>query len=254
MNGRGALRCQCRLGVNVSLVATVLKLLTGFRSAHMEEEMADAAPNIDWLDRYLGVSTGTIGHLTTEGFLDWDIVPLFRPLRFVGRAMPVSCQPTDNAPLGEAVAAATPGTVLVVARHGDRRHAPFGGLMARMAVGKGVAGVVIDGAATDLREIVELGLPVFARNLSALTTRRQNLPGTVGEPVVCGGVLVRKGDIVLGDDDGVVVVPAEAAEELLRRAYRFEEWEHEMRSGLMAGMSPADARARADAAVDRSVY
>jgi 4-hydroxy-4-methyl-2-oxoglutarate aldolase len=72
--------------------------------------------------------------------------------------------------------------------------------------------------------------------------------------VVCGGVLVRKGDIVLGDDDGLVVVPAEGAEELLRRAYRFEEWEHEMRSGLIAGLAPADARARADAAVDRSVY
>ncbi|MCC6311848.1 MAG: RraA family protein [Trueperaceae bacterium] len=215
--------------------------------------MSDAA-NQDWLDRYLGVSTGTVGHLTTTGFLDWEIAPLFRPLRFVGRAMPVSCQPTDNAPLGEAVAAATPGMVLVVARQGDRRHAPFGGLMARMAAAKGVVGVVIDGAATDLREIVELQLPVFARNLSALTTRRQNLPGTVGEPVVCGGVLVRHGDIVLGDDDGVVVVPAEEAEPLLRRAYRFEEWEHVMRAGLVAGLSPAEARARADAEVDRSLY
>ncbi len=216
--------------------------------------MADSGPNPDWIERYLGVSTGTIGHLTTDGFLDWGIEPLFRPLRCVGRALPVACQPTDNGPLAEAVAAAAPGTVLVVARHGDRRHAPFGGLMARIARGKGVAGVVIDGAATDVREIVELGLPVFARNLSALTTRRLNLAGSVGEPVMCGGVLVRAGDIVLGDDDGVVVVPFEGAELLLRRAYRFEEWEHVMRSGLIAGLSPAEALARAEAEVDRNVY
>ncbi len=215
--------------------------------------MSDAV-NHDWLDKYLGVSTGTVGHLTSDGFMDWEIAPLFRPIRFVGRAVTVSCQPTDNAPLAEAVSGAAPGSVLVVARHGDRRHAPFGGLMARMAAAKGVVGVVIDGAATDSREIVELRLPVFARNLSALTTRRQNLPGTVDEPVVCGGVLVRQGDVVMGDDDGLVVLPAHTAEEMLRRAYRFEEWEHVMRSGLVAGLSPAEARARADAEVDRSVY
>lgn len=216
--------------------------------------MTDAPTPTDWLDRYRGVSTGTIGHLTESGFMDWEVAPLFRPLRAVGRALPVSCQPTDNAPLGEAVAAATPGTVIVVARHGDRRRAPFGGLLARMAAAKGVAGVVIDGAATDVREIKEIGLPVFARNLSALTTRRLNLAGSVGEPVVCGGVRVSAGDIVLADDDGVVVVPAAEAEVLLRRAYRFEEWEHVMRAGLVAGLAPSVARARADAEVDRSVY
>lgn len=216
--------------------------------------MSDAAPPTDWLTRYLGVSTGTVGHLTTEGFMDWEIAPLFRPVRVVGRALTVACRPTDNAPLAEAVAAAEPGAVLVVARDGDRRHAPFGGLMARIAAARGVAGVVIDGAATDLREIVELRLPVFARNLSALTTRRLGLPGSVGEPVDCGGVAVRTGDVVLGDDDGVVVIPEADAEPLLRRAYRFEEWEAVMRAGLVAGLPPAEARARADAEVDRSVY
>src|SRR5690606_11457685 len=163
---------------------------------------SDAGPD-DWLEPYRGLSSGTLGHLSTEGFLDWEIQPLFRPLRMVGVALTVACQPTDNAPLAEAMSGAEPGTGLLVARHGDRRHAPFGGLMARIATGRGLAGTVIDGAATDLREIVELQYPVFARNLSALTTRRQNLPGSVGEPVVCGGVLVRSGDVVIGDDDGV---------------------------------------------------
>lgn len=207
-----------------------------------------------FLERHSHINAGTIGHLTTEGFLDRDIRPVGSAVRFVGRALTVSCQPTDNTPLTEAFARADSETVLIVHRHGDRNYAPFGGLLARIAAARGIRGVVIDGAATDSAEIEEVGLPVFARNLSALTTRRLNLPGTVGEPVVCAGVHVCSGDIVLADNDGVVVIPAARAEPLLRQARRFEEWEEVMRAGLIAGLSPAEARERADAAVDRSVY
>lgn len=202
-----------------------------------------------WLARYRDVSSGTLGHMGSDGFLDWEIQPLFRPVRIIGTALTVACQPTDNAPLAEAAAAAVPGTVLMVARHGDRRHAPWGGLMSRSAVQRGLTGIVIDGAATDWREIVELGFPVFARNLSALTTRRQGLPGGIGEPVVVGGTLVRSGDVVIGDDDGVVVIPAERAEVTLERALLFERREHHLREGLKAGLSVAAARERAEAAM-----
>lgn len=207
------------------------------------------SPLPDWLEPYRGVTSGTLGHLGSDGFLDWEIQALFRPVSMIGTALTVACQPTDNGPLAEASAGAAPGTVLVVARHGDRRHAPWGGLMSRSAANRGLAGAVIDGAATDRREIVELGFPVFARNLSALTTRRQGLPGTIGEPVVVGGVRVRTGDVVIGDDDGVVVIPAERAAEALASALRFEVREHHMREGLKAGLSVAAARERADAAM-----
>lgn len=207
------------------------------------------APASNWLDPYRGLSSGTLGHLGSEGFLDWEIQALYRPVRMIGTALTVACQPTDNAPLAEASAGAAPGTVLVVARYGDRRHAPWGGLMSRSAANRGLAGAVIDGAATDWREIVELQFPVFARNLSALTTRRLNLPGTIGEPVTVGGVLVRTGDVVIGDDDGVVVIPAERAEEALESALRFERREHHMREGLKAGLPVQEARKRADEAM-----
>jgi len=210
---------------------------------------APTTPLPAWLEPFRHVASGTLGHLGADGFLDWEIQPLFRPVSMIGTALPVACQPTDNAPLAEASAGAEPGTVLVVARHGDRRHAPWGGLMSRSAARRGLAGAVIDGAATDWRETVELRFPVFARNLSALTTRRQNLPGSVGEPVTVGGVLVRTGDVVIGDDDGVVVIPAERAEEALASALRFERREHHLREGLKAGLTVAEARARADAAM-----
>lgn len=202
-----------------------------------------------WLEPYRGVTAGTLGHLGSEGFLDWEIQALFRPVSMIGVALTVSCPPSDNTALGDAAASAEPGTVLVVARDGDRRHAPWGGLMSRNASNRGLAGIVIDGAATDWREVVELRFPVFARNLSALTTRRANLPGTVGEPVVVGGVEVHTGDVVVGDDDGVVVIPAARAVASLEAAARFERREHHMREGLKAGLSVADARARAEAAM-----
>lgn len=202
-----------------------------------------------WLERYRGITAGTLGHLGAEGFLDWEIQALFRPVHMIGVALTVSCRPTDNAPLAEASAGAAPGTVLMVARDGDRRHAPWGGLMSRSAANRGLAGAVIDGAATDWRETAELRFPVFARNLSALTTRRLDLPGSVGEPVTVGGVFVRTGDVVIGDDDGVVVIAVERAEEALESALRFERREHHLREGLKAGLSIAEARRRAEETV-----
>lgn len=201
------------------------------------------------LQRYSGMTSGTIGHFGTEGFLDWAIQPIFRPVSMVGFALPVACAPTDNTPLAEAMERAEPGTVLVVHRFGDQRYAPWGGLMSLRAAKQGLAGIVIDGAATDAREIRDLGFPVFARNLSALTTRREQRPGTIGVPVDVGGVSVGEGDVVLGDDDGVVVLPHERAREMLEEGLRFERREAFMRKAFEEGLSPREARAYADARI-----
>lgn len=197
------------------------------------------------LERYAGVSAGTIGHFRTEGFMDVEIQSLVKPVRVLGRALTVSCQPTDNAPVGEAVSRAKAGDILVIDRQGDRRHACWGGILSQAAQLAGLAAVVIDGAATDWREITELRFPVFSRNLSALTTRRLELPGSVGEPIICGGVRVRTGDVVLGDDDGVVVIPAEEAASVLDETLRREAREERMRRFLNEGLPLAEARRRA---------
>lgn len=197
------------------------------------------------LERFPSVSAGTLGHFRTDGFMDVAIQSLFRPVRVLGRALPVSCQPTDNAPVSEALSGAKEGDILVIDRQGDRRHACWGGMLSRAAQAQGLAAVVIDGAATDWREITELRFPVFCRNLSALTTRRLGLEGSVGSPVTCGGVPVRAGDVVLGDDDGVVVVPHEIASDVLEQALIREAREERMRRFLVEGMTLAEARARA---------
>ncbi len=190
------------------------------------------------------VSTGTLGHLLANGFMDWEIQPLYRPVKLVGQAVTVSCAPTDNSILVEAIERCRPGDVLVLHRHDDRRHAAWGGILSLAAQRAGVAGIVIDGAATDWAEITEMRFPVFCRNLSALTTRKQDLGGTVGSPVPCGGVTVRSGDVILGDEDGVVVIPQAEVTEAVRRGQEKERSEARMRGALLEGRSLREARGR----------
>jgi len=198
--------------------------------------------NRNALTEFAGAATSTVGHLTTEGFLHWEIQPVFRPVRVLGLAFTVSCGPADNSALVQAIEEASPGDVLVIHRHGDRRRAPLGGILALAAQQRGLQGAVIDGAVTDWREITELGFPVFARNLSALTTRRSNPEGDIGSPVSCGGVVVRAGDVILGDEDGVVCIPPQKAEELLRQALRKQQKEERMKAALYNGKTLAEAQ------------
>lgn len=117
------------------------------------------------------------------------------------------------------VLALQPGDVLVVDMSGDRRHAPVGAVTAAAAQAQGAAAVVVDGMATDVLELRGTGLPVFARGTTCLTTKRVYGSGSaVNVPVQCGGVTVNPGDLVLGDDNGVVVLSPEAADQVLQQA------------------------------------
>jgi regulator of RNase E activity RraA len=181
------------------------------------------------------IATSTLGHFIDEGFLDPQIRPVFRPVKLAGRALTVSAPPRDNAIYRQAIRRAKPGDVLVIHRGGDARHASFGGLLALAARNAGIAGAVLDGPCTDLVELSALGLPVFSLGVSALTTRRLGLGGTVGEPITCGGVRVMPGDYVLGDDDGVLVIPAGQIEAVLERGEAATGREAETRRYLLSG-------------------
>lgn len=196
----------------------------------------------DVLEGLKAISTGTVGHFLSEGFLDWEIQCIVRPVKMVGQAVTVSSPPTDNSVFVEALERAEPGDVLVLDRRGDRRHASWGGILTLAAQQKGLAGVVIDGAATDWREITDLRFPVFCRHLSALTTRKQDLGGAIGRPVPCGGLTIEPGMIMLGDEDGVVAIPPERADEVLRMGRDKEAQEERMREALQRGLGLREAR------------
>ncbi len=184
----------------------------------------------------LKLPCGNIADNNPEGgVMDAGIKPLDPSMKMVGRALPVRCHPGDNLALYQGIDAARPGDVLVF-DCGGYAAGHFGDMMAHACLAKGVAGVVIDGTCRDRNDIVELGLPVFTRGLNPAGTVKASL-GKVGVPVVAGGVLVEPGDIVFGDCDGVVVVPADEAEAVFSAALAKHRKEELIAARLDAGES-----------------
>lgn len=145
------------------------------------------------------------------------IAPLAIDMRVAGRARTVRCKVGDNGPLHAALAFAEAGDVLVVDAGGHADTAVFGGLMAQAALQRGIAGLVIDGAIRDRAEIIALGLPVWARG-AVPEGPHKGFGGTIDGPIACGGVAVAPGDLVLGDGDGVSVVPRSAISSTIEAA------------------------------------
>jgi regulator of RNase E activity RraA len=142
------------------------------------------------------------------GVADADIQQVYSPMiRLFGPAITVDVTPGDGMLLRAAVALAAPGDVIVVNSHGVTARAVLGGAVAMHMVHRGVAGLVVDGAVRDAAEMRALGFPVMAR---AVTPRSGTSPsgwGEVNVPVACGGIVVNPGDIMVGDEEGLVVVP-----------------------------------------------
>jgi 4-hydroxy-4-methyl-2-oxoglutarate aldolase len=199
-------------------------------------------PSRELVDTYAGFySALVLDHLGKLGGMDWQIKPVWEGAFVCGPAL--TCLGADWRIHGMAADLAEPGDVLVVAAGGICERACFGDMTATRFQAKGIAGVVIDGATRDVRGIRELRFPTFAR---AITPRSNHYPqdldhGAVNVPVVCGGVLVGPGDIVIGDDDGVVVVPLEMAEEIAEAAAGYLERETAKRAKLREAYLPFGA-------------
>ena len=164
-------------------------------------------------------------------------------MRVVGTARPVRIEATEvvaEEPYDlqiQALELGQRGDVLVLATGGrPTRAAMWGELFSCAAIGRGVVGVVTDGLVRDIRQMRDLGFPVFAAGATPLDTIGRADVVSLEGPAVCGGVTVRLGDAVVGDDDGVVVVPAEAVEEVAARVAEKARLEGVSRSDLLAGI------------------
>src|SRR5262245_52784620 len=160
------------------------------------------------VEAFAGTPTGfVVDAMGGGGALDRHIKPQpGTPARFVGTALPCSNGPADNLALCAAVAICEPGDVLVALTDGFTGCAVIGDLLLGIAKNRGAAALVTDGLIRDITDIQALQVPCFATGISPNSPAR-NGPGTVGLPVVCGGLPVAAGDIVVGDPDGVVIVP-----------------------------------------------
>ncbi|WP_284757013.1 RraA family protein [Agrobacterium sp. fls2-241-TYG-188a] len=169
--------------------------------------------------RFERVEVATIGHFRHRGFVRHSISPVVDIKQtLVGTAVTLAIPATDSTLLHHAVSFIRPGDFLFVDRLGDDRHACIGGGVAFAIKTAGAVGVVIDGPCTDVEEIVELGMPLWARGVSAITTRLNDLGGSLNLPISCGNVPVMPGDIVVADASGILVIPTDEALDVLVEA------------------------------------
>ncbi len=147
-----------------------------------------------------------------------DIKPMtHRDLKILGPACTVKVYPGDNLMVHKSLDIAKPGDVIVVDSSGSTLTAVLGGLVSTKARHRGIAGFVVDGLIRDLSSIVSLGdFPVFARGLTPIGPLHRG-PGEINYPVSVGGIVVHPGDIIVGDENGVVVVPRDSVTDLLER-------------------------------------
>jgi len=169
------------------------------------------------LGRLGGLSTTLIGDAMGRLGIASGLAPIWTGARAVGVARTVWTAQGDNKMVHEAIEVCNEGDFLVVNGGGDTTRALVGELMAIRAMNRGVVGFVIDGAVRDRDELAELGFPVWARAVSPAGPYK-NGPGFIDCPVAIGHVVVCPGDVVAGDSNGVVVVPAERAETICKAA------------------------------------
>lgn len=187
--------------------------------------------NDDLLAGYRHISTSTLGHLTEDGYL-FGIRPLLPDVQMAGNVVTVKLCPPDGGVLREALLLSQPGDVLVIDASDEEERACWGELRALAACVKGLAGVVVAGAVTDSRALRQLGLPVFCKGVSAITTRTLGTAGAVNVPVTVAGVTVQPGDVAIGDDDGVFILSPSAARDWLETAQHKERADAERREVL----------------------
>ncbi|MCG0276483.1 MAG: 4-carboxy-4-hydroxy-2-oxoadipate aldolase/oxaloacetate decarboxylase [Thermosediminibacteraceae bacterium] len=174
-----------------------------------------------------------------KGAVSYLIKPINKGMKVCGPALTVQCMPGDNLMLHKALEIAGEGDVIVAVTNGAYEYGYWGELMTVSAMARKVGGLVIDGCIRDSSKIIEMGFPVFCRGFSIRGTSKNSL-GLINYPVVLGGVIVEPGDLIIGDDDGVVVVKREECEEVLDKCKERMKSEEIKKKALSSGISSVE--------------
>lgn len=178
-------------------------------------------PSKEVMDEYLdimestGCLTGNVGDCIGRcAAMHSRIRPLESGMKIVGPALTIKTSPTDNLMIHKGLTMAKPGDVLVIDGGGEISWGLLGFIIVSAAIKYGVAGMIVDGAIRDVAEIRNSGFPIFSVGASPNGPFKDG-PGEVNFPIQCGGQVVNPGDIIVADDDGVVVVPSDKAEQAI---------------------------------------
>lgn len=170
------------------------------------------------------------------GALPSGIKPAVAGWRLAGPAFPVQSPPGDNLWLHRAIYAASPGDILVVHVGGHHEAGYWGEIMSTAAQVRGLGGLVIDGCVRDAVDLAQVGFPVFSRGLCIRgTAKDRDARGSLGEPVTIGGITVVKGDLIVGDADGVIAIRHDRIAATLDRAAARTARETDIVARLKAG-------------------
>ena len=171
-----------------------------------------------------------------KGAFPHDIKPIAPKMILCGPALTVICPPMDNLGIHRAIYLAQPGDVLVVSVGGGYEGGYWGEIMTFAAQQRGIAGLVIDGCVRDRDLIEEMGFPVFSRGLAIHGTIKKD-KGVINSPLKIGAVLINPGDLLVGDSDGVVLVPQSEISQAIEASQQREDKEDQYKMELAAGKS-----------------
>ena len=167
--------------------------------------------------------------------MDPGIKPIVSPCRIAGPAVTLRLRPGDNLMLHKVLGLVQPGDVLVIDTCGCSNYAVLGELIATAAFQTGLSGIVVDGGVRDILQLREKGYPIFTRFVVPSVGDKDG-PGEINYPICCGGVPVHPGDIIVGDDNGVVVVPPADAPGIIEGADKKRAYEDKRMANILAGV------------------
>jgi len=205
---------------------------------HVRRETRRPDPAV--VEAFRALSVATVYEASgRKGYIESAIKPIAPGTRICGPAYTVQCAPGDNLMLHKALQLAAAGDVLVASAGGAYEFGYWGAMMVTGAVARGLAGLAIDACVRDAAEMRGMGFPVFCRGFSIRGTTKASL-GLINYPLNFGQTTIFPGDLMLGDDDGMVVVRLDECKEVLEKSLKRVEAEESKAKQLKAGVSSVE--------------